>query len=287
MMTIPIRKIKKPEVEVEFPEGFSIRSISEILKGTDLQHDLHRHDFYFILAVENGSGVHEIDFTPYNVTDHSVFFLRPGQVHQLSLSSNSKGFIMEFTPEFYHPKDSQATQLLSRVSSKNICRLDIKKPKKPFSILENIHEEFRDKQEGYQESIKAHLRILFIELMRHRQSAAEPDAKTVSYEQEKLEKLIRLIEKDLSLNKQVPYYAAQLNLSPYQLNAITKTTLGKTCSEVINDHIILEAKRHLLATSNQVTQIAYHLGYEDVSYFIRFFKKHTGHSPDAFRQNFR
>ena len=56
-----------------------------------------------------------------------------------------------------------------------------------------------------------------------------------------------------------------LNLSTYQLNAITKTTLGKTCSDLINEYIILEAKRYLLATSNKVNQIAYHLGYEDVS----------------------
>ena len=76
-----------------------------------------------------------------------------------------------------------------------------------------------------------------------------------------------------------------LNLSTYQLNAITKTTLGKTCSDLINEYIILESKRYLLATSNQVNQIAYHLGYEDVSYFIRFFKKHTGYSPETFRHN--
>jgi AraC family transcriptional activator of pobA len=51
--------------------------------------------------------------------------------------------------------------------------------------------------------------------------------------------------------------------------------------------VILEAKRCLLATSNQVNQTAYRLGYEDVSYFIRFFKKQTGYSPEAFRNSFR
>jgi AraC family transcriptional regulator, transcriptional activator of pobA len=43
----------------------------------------------------------------------------------------------------------------------------------------------------------------------------------------------------------------------------------------------------LLATPNQIKDVADHLGYEDVSYFIRFFKKHTGHSPEAFRRNFK
>ena len=76
-----------------------------------------------------------------------------------------------------------------------------------------------------------------------------------------------------------------MNLSPYQLNEITKSAVGKTASELINDHIILEAKRYLLATPNQIKDIADMLGYEDVSYFIRFFKKHTGHSPESFRRN--
>jgi YesN/AraC family two-component response regulator len=76
-------------------------------------------------------------------------------------------------------------------------------------------------------------------------------------------------------------------MSIYQLNNVTKTTLNKTASEVINEHIILEAKRHLLATSELVNQIAYYLGYDDPSYFIRFFKKHTGASPEAFRLNLK
>jgi AraC family transcriptional regulator, transcriptional activator of pobA len=63
--------------------------------------------------------------------------------------------------------------------------------------------------------------------------------------------------------------------------------VGKTVSALINEQIILEAKRYLLATHNQVKDIADHLGYEDVSYFIRFFKRHTGHSPEAFRKNFK
>jgi AraC-like DNA-binding protein len=95
------------------------------------------------------------------------------------------------------------------------------------------------------------------------------------------------MEAHISKLKQVSQYAEMLHLSSYQLNAITKSMLGKTCSAMIDEHIILESKRYLLATSGQVNQIAYQLGYEDVSYFIRFFKKHTGYSPEAFRKNFR
>lgn len=78
-----------------------------------------------------------------------------------------------------------------------------------------------------------------------------------------------------------------LSITPYQLNAITKALLHKTGSELINEHIILEAKRMLIGTANQVNQIANMLGYDDPSYFIRYFKKQTGLTPEAFRQNFK
>lgn len=61
-----------------------------------------------------------------------------------------------------------------------------------------------------------------------------------------------------------------MNVSPYPLNEITKKTVAKTASELIDEHIILETKRHLLATRIQIKDIADALGYEDVSYFIRF-----------------
>jgi AraC family transcriptional activator of pobA len=133
--------------------------------------------------------------------------------------------------------------------------------------------------------IKASLHIFFIELIRNRKS--KKDSNSVNpYAQEQLEKFLELLEAHISNSKQTSHYAAMLSLSLYQLNAITRATLGKTCSELINECIILESKRYLLATPSQVNQIASYLGYEDVSYFIRFFKKHTGYTPEVFRNNF-
>ncbi len=106
-----------------------------------------------------------------------------------------------------------------------------------------------------------------------------------TYGQEKLEQFMELVEKNSSTHKQVSQYTGLLNLSSYQLSSITKTLLAKTPSEIINQQIILEAKRQLLATSKQVGQITYYLGYDDPSYFTRFFKRHTGLSPESFRQN--
>jgi len=287
MKNIPLRHIKATQNESTFSERFSVRDIRDLLAGKDLIQELHRHDFFFILALRKGMGNHEIDFTSYNVCDHSLFFLRPGQVHKLKLEAGSTGYLMQFNKEFYYSNDQASRQLLRKVSSKNLCQLDAKRIKKLLVILKYIFQEYVDKQEGYREVIKANLGIFFIELVRHRQNEASTSGGGTLYPQERTEELVELLETHISTHKQVSHYADMLHLSIYQLNAITKATLGKTCSELIDEFILLESKRFLLATSNQVTQIAYHLGHDDVSYFIRFFKKHTGHSPEAFRHNLR
>ncbi len=287
MKDIPIRKINSRQQEPNFSESFGIRDLRDILAGKDMVQALHRHDFFFLLALKKGIGRHVIDFTPYQVNDYSVFFMRPGQVHELTLKSECVGYLMEFRIDFYAPHDKVSNQLLRKASNRNLCQLDAKRFKKLFSLLAYIFQEYSDKKEGYQEVIKANLGIFFIELVRQRKDPKDPSGKVNLYLQERLEALLELLETHVATHKQVSEYADMLHLSAYQLNAITKATLGKTCSELINEYIILESKRYLLATSNQVNQIAYHLGYEDVSYFIRFFKKHTRYTPEAFRNNFR
>lgn len=96
MNTIPVRSFTNHQPAHDKMGRFSIRKIQEVLKGEDLVHDLHKHDFFFVLALQTGHGVHEIDFIEYPVQDHSFFILRPGQVHKLQLSGNSTGFLMEF-----------------------------------------------------------------------------------------------------------------------------------------------------------------------------------------------
>ncbi|MBI1769587.1 MAG: helix-turn-helix domain-containing protein [Bacteroidetes bacterium] len=287
MEKIPVRHINAtPKKEPNFSGSFSIRDVRDLLSGKDMVQELHRHDFFFILALEKGKGKHEIDFTPYQIGDCSIFIMRPGQVHQLTLKAGSRGYLMEFKTDFYYPHDKVSHEILRKASNKNLCQLDANGFKKLLALLKSIFQEHTTQQERYQDVIKANLGIFFIELLRHRQNGKSPSHKANTYAQERLEEFLELLEKHIS-SKQVSQYADMLNLSTYQLNAIAKATLGKTCSELINEYIILESKRNLLATSNQVNQIAYHLGYEDVSYFIRFFKKQTGYSPEVFRNNFR
>jgi AraC-like DNA-binding protein/quercetin dioxygenase-like cupin family protein len=287
MKKIPVRQLSFPLQEISATERFKIRSVESILGKNDLVHDLHRHDFFFILALKKGKGNHEIDFNAYKVLDHSIFFIRPGQVHQLELKAGCTGYLVEFNKEFYHPKDKLSNLRLIKASNKNYCELEIDRFNKLQAILSSMLDEYTDREEGYQDAIKSSLAIFFIEFVRQSPNPKGLPSGANSYTQERFEELLELLNKHIATHKQVSQYTDLMNLSPYQLNEITKSSIGKTASELINEHIILEAKRYLLATPNQVKDIADLLGFEDPSYFIRFFKKHLGQSPEAFRQNFK
>lgn len=287
MNTIPVRHIASEQSLLNSAGRFSIRALRQVLDGKGLIHDLHRHDFYFVLAIQHGTGIHEIDFVQYPVRDNAIFILRPGQVHRLRLSATTTGFLLEFDLSFYHPKHTITEHRWKKAASKNFCEVEAARFSKLQRYLAGIFEEYSQKQDGYAEAIKANLDLFFLEYIRQSKTPNAIANSENGYLQERFQELVRLLETNIVSMKNVSDYADLLNLSPYQINSIAKTSVGKTVSELINEQIILEAKRHLMATPAQVKEIADGLGYEDPSYFIRFFKKHTGQSPDMFRKNFK
>ncbi|HYC83751.1 MAG TPA: helix-turn-helix transcriptional regulator [Chryseosolibacter sp.] len=284
---IPLRQLRQTPTTPNPSEHFLIRDLREVLAGKDMAHEPHRHNFYFLLALEKGMGTHEIDGTSYPVRNNCVFIMRPGQVHQLTLKAGSIGYTIQFAPDFFGALDRQHRTLLRNVTGTNHYQLDAGSFQKLAGQLTHAFQEYTAKQEGYREIIQANLAIFFIELLRRGRNEKGQSRNGNLYAQQRLDEFLDLLIAHVKDCKQVSDYADMLNLSPYQLNAVTKTTLNKTASEVINDHITLEAKRYLLGSSNQVNQVAFLLGYDDASYFIRFFKKQTGYSPEAFRNNFR
>lgn len=286
MKKIPVRQLKGL-LSNNMVGRFHVRDLNQVMEGDDLLQDLHRHDYYFILVVEKGKGKHQVDFRDYEVKDRSVFILRPGQVHELSIKAGATGYLLEFDSAFYHPQDQIKIHQLRKAAYKNFCRPESSRFKKLIGLLQLISEENRERQEGYAEAIRSLLDVFFIEYNRQSEKPWAIEKTAERYNNDRLEELYELLRKNLASTKQPATYAAQMNLSLFQLNAITKASVGKPVSHLINDHILLEAKRLLLATSSQVKEIADELGYEDISYFSRFFRKHTGLTPEAFRQKHR
>ena len=94
-----------------------------------------------------------------------------------------------------------------------------------------------------------------------------------------------LIEENYRNGLTVSKYAVILNISSKTLTNITKVIINKPASQMISERVILEAKRLLKYTSLQISEIAFKIGFKDVSYFVKYFKKHIGISPRNYRDD--
>jgi AraC-like DNA-binding protein len=95
-----------------------------------------------------------------------------------------------------------------------------------------------------------------------------------------------LLEKKYKSIKLVNEYAETLNISAKKLTKSTKSILGKTPKQLINDRVILEAKRLLVYSNLSIKEIAFDLGFAEPTNFSKYFAKHTENSPIEFRKKF-
>ena len=102
-------------------------------------------------------------------------------------------------------------------------------------------------------------------------------------------KILQKYIKDGSLEKGLPSvgdFAGRLNISSRYLTDLLKVETGKTAIELIHIALINEAKNRLRKKDKTVSEIAFDLGFENMSYFSRLFKKETGMLPTAYKKQF-
>jgi AraC family transcriptional activator of pobA len=96
-----------------------------------------------------------------------------------------------------------------------------------------------------------------------------------------------LVNEHYSEKHDVAAYANMLNMSAGHLGEVIKQQSGKTAIELIHERLTLEAKRLLFHTENSIKEISFELGFEDASYFNRFFKRISEQTPLAYRNDTR
>jgi AraC-like DNA-binding protein len=96
-----------------------------------------------------------------------------------------------------------------------------------------------------------------------------------------------LIEQHFAKQKSIAYYASLLGISSKHLNRIVQTVVQKTATDVITERVVLEAKRMLMYLDESLVEIAFRLGYEEYSYFVRVFRKNSGMTPTQFMRKYK
>jgi len=252
----------------------------------------HKHDFYEVLFLRQGSGYHIIDSNKYEIKPPCVFFLSPGQAHKLELSNDIDGYIFLFTAEFYLLREVNKNKLLEfpfffSVEQNNPPLLLEQHADTQFlqSLFVRGCTEVNPTDEVSEDAIRA-----ILDLILQTCKKLYP-ADMVSMQHTKghllVKNLLRLVEENYQKNLSINEYASMLAITPNHLTQLVKQVTGNTSAKLIQNKVIIETKRLLIHTEMTVTEIADFMNFTDQSYFTKFFKKASGITPLQYRKTKR
>jgi AraC family transcriptional activator of pobA len=252
---------------------------------------LHGHTFYHLLYFTKGSGSQIIDFEKFEITPGMIYFMKPGQVHQWFFQNEPDGFIINFSPTFFDSLFVQPAAVLqfpffdSNNPKAQVIQLSAQTRNTVEPIFGQIIEEKQNNLPAKYTLLAALLLKLFVVVARdpnvspaHSTPPSAYSTTFISFQQ-----LVEQHFRDLHLPKE---YAKLLFVTPAHLNQTCQEHTGLTAGVFIRNRILLEAKRLLVNFNLSVADIATQLNFIDNSYFVRFFKKYTGITPEAFRKKY-
>ncbi|TAH42290.1 MAG: helix-turn-helix domain-containing protein [Bacteroidetes bacterium] len=271
--------------------GFSLTNLEESYSGYNAALP-HRHKYYEILFFNHSGGVHEIDFNTYPIKAKSIHFVSPEQVHLLQRDKRVTGYVLSFTNDFLLESDSGILFLdqlgfFNNPYSSPVSQLKEKQDIKDCEFLINkIQTEYFSKNPDKKPALQSWLKLFLIHCKRLHKEPGQKEGyvKTKSDITLNFKKLLEIHFRNV---KSVSEYAGKLSITAGHLSETIQKDTGKTAGEFIHDRIILEAKRLLYHSKKSIKEIAAELNYEDPSYFSKFFKTHSGSSPEQFRKDIR
>jgi AraC family transcriptional regulator, transcriptional activator of pobA len=277
----------------DHPDGFLLKTLEDVYNGPTLESERpHRHDYYAIIFIEKGNGIHYVDFHEYPVNDGLVFFLMPGQMHQLLFFAQPKGHLIAFTEDFL-VKNAISQRMIDDLYLFNEYGIS-----PPLTLNESqlpAYQNVFDQMKYFSESVGrynteaiASLVQLFLVLSNNHCSIRKEDNTQLLESGNTLLRSFRnLLNKRFATEHQVSGYAVEMSVTADYLNKIVKNLTGVSAKEHIQNKLVLEAKRSLVFTEISNKELAYSLGFEEAAHFNNFFKKMTGMSPGEFRSGSR
>ncbi|KAA2240272.1 helix-turn-helix transcriptional regulator [Chitinophaga agrisoli] len=250
-------------------------------------------DFYMIGFKKLKAGVILYGRTKYDHNNGSLIFIKPRQVIEFkSVEYDEDAFLI-----FIHEDFLNGHFLHSAISkyaffdyeTNEALHLSPAEEQTIWDLYYKIETEYRNNTDEYSRDIMlTHIDSIlkYSQRFYKRQfiNRMELSGKTVSKFHEALDAYFKdgvLAAKGLPT---VNALAAQLNLSPRYLSDLLKQETGKTAIELIHIYLVNEAKNRLKTDDQRVSDIAYELGFENLPYFSRLFKKETGISPNQFKK---
>jgi len=244
----------------------------------------HRHAFYELVVVRDGSGFHEIDFVSHRIHRHSVSFLAPGQIHTLQNGQMLDCEVLIFNDDLLKG-DEETIRILSSLvlffHRHPVVVIEPGEMQQLHRTLDIIRSEIQRRVSDHH--VIQHATLLLLHQLRAR---CNENNASIGLSSSEYLKFIEQLEHSYRMEHSVSYYAERLSLDLRKLNELVRSSSGESALQIIHRRLLLEAKRLLLYSNSSIKEIAEQLGFLDTSYFSRFFFKNSGLRPMEFRKQF-
>ena len=241
---------------------------------------------YMVLWMKSGIESVTIDFEKFATPSDSIYFITPGRNVDLDYSSNAEGWILCFSKHLFNDqiKENLVIKNIDVFSTFSQTPKIILSPKignRVNIITEMIDELIGSEIPNKETAIASLLKTLLIYC----------DSKCnikVTQDQNVNQMYIVTQFKDLvamnyMLVHKVSFYADMMNISSKYLNQVVKSVLGVTAKSIIQEQLIIHARRDLKFSNESIKEIAFKLGFSEPFYFSNYFKKQMGCSPSDYR----
>lgn len=240
-----------------------------------------------VLYIVKGKGICLIDLEKFEIGDNMILCLRPDQVRQFNANGDILGYRILFTESFFST-GSQEDDLMNQsaiiesiprsacITLQNDMTNDMKE------ILKKMIKEFDSDCLFRTEMLQRFLKIFLVYVARQFEDSIEKIIQTRNIEI--AQKFKTLVDKNFITKKAVAEYATMLFVTPNYLNTVVKKMTGYSARHHIRQRIVFEAKRKATHTGLCMKEIAYYLGFMDISHFSKYFKNATGTNFSEFKK---
>ena len=260
-----------------------------------------------ILICRKGKARLNVNYKDWELYEGAVITLFPNDVVELKVdgdckspetengdckspqtANNFQAEILKYNPSLLREASLQLEQTVYSSLRKDRCRQDTPVVTNIINGMFSLLKVYFDQSECtcISQLVLCQLKAFFIGFHEYLQRNPQyrPDEVKSYRVRELFNRFMMLLEKDYKISRDVNYFAEKMNISSKYLTNIVNQVTGHTPKTIIDQYVILQLKLHLKRTTQSIKEMAWEFHFADVSFFCRYFKKHTGLTPQQIRE---
>lgn len=269
-----------------------------LIEASEWKQTVHNHNFFEIVSIIEGKGLHIINGIPFDYRRDNLFVLNPDDHHEFEIGEPTKFLYIRFTKMYLkasgtaiitinHHWAQKIEYMLINNACKGGCILqDESDISFTNSLIECIVREISNKKSFGEEIIMQSVVLLLQVVIRNMEIKTEL-SRSVSKQKKLILEIIHYLQQNIYQPEllSVDNLANVFHLSSVYVSEYFKKHTGGSLKKFITEYRITLVKNRLLTSDLQINEIAYELGFNNDAYLIRLFREQTGVTPAAFRKN--